>query len=126
MSKMLTRADIIAANDRKTEIVNVPEWDGEVCIKALSLGQIDDMRDRSEIPEFKGKFGYMMMAESMVDANGVPLFALTEIEELRNKSVAALHRCLEVCNRLNAQTPDAVAEAGNVSETTPASDLPTA
>lgn len=124
MKKMLTKADIIAADDLKIEVVPVPEWGGNVGIKALSLGQVDALRERAKTDEFKDQFGYLMLAESLVDETGELLFSFNEIDLLKAKSVPAMKRCFDVANRLNEQTPKALVEAGNDSGPTPASDSP--
>ncbi len=42
---MLTRDEIFQADDIKTEIVNVPEWGGDVKVKGLSGKERDSFED---------------------------------------------------------------------------------
>lgn len=113
MGKLLTKADIIAADDLKTEVVPVPEWGGDVQIKMLSLGQVEEIRGQCETEQFKGKFHYLMLVTSMVDEAGQPLFQLNELDALAKKSGAALTRCLDVCNSINAQHKADATALGN-------------
>ena len=42
---MLSRQDIIDCNDIETEVVKVPEWNGEVTVQGLTLAEKDVWTD---------------------------------------------------------------------------------
>lgn len=100
---MLTRDQILAADDLKFEVVEVPEWGGSVRVAAMSGAQ----RDRFEMSiVVNGKpdatnARAKLVAASVVDESGVPVFTLEDIEALGRKSSAALNRIVDVARRLS-------------------------
>lgn len=100
----LTKDQIKAAQDTKTEEVEVPEWGGTVIIKTMtgksrdalemSMVKANGQQDRSNI---RARF----VVASAVDDKGKPLFEDADIEWLGQKSAAALDRCFAVSQRLN-------------------------
>tara|TARA_A100000171_G_C2140369_1_gene154927 strand:- start:1042 stop:1392 length:351 start_codon:yes stop_codon:yes gene_type:complete len=102
---LLTKEQILDADDRKTDIVEVPEWGGEVCIATMS----GFARDRFEA-SIVGKSGGMNMqniraklvAATVVDEEGALLFSEAEVNKLGQKSCAALDRVFSASQKLNA------------------------
>jgi hypothetical protein len=111
---LLSREAILTANDLKTTDVEVPEWGGKVRVSALT-GTARDAFGRSLIgPDGKSSgAGYNMklVAVSVVDENGTPLFTLSDVEELGKRSGAALQRVADAADKLNLLTADAVETA---------------
>lgn len=103
---LLTRDQILQLEDRNSEIVQVPEWGGEVKVVALSGAQ----RDAYEMQMLKASDGgktldnlrARLVAASVVDEKGKPLFNANDIVALGNKSAAALDRIFTVAQRLSA------------------------
>ncbi|WP_025917672.1 hypothetical protein [Herminiimonas sp. CN] len=119
---LLTKAQIIAADDLKTQDIEVPEWGGTVRVKAATPAIIKAVRAsaKNKKGEDDDSFGYRLMAKSIVDENGNPVFALADIADLEAKSLAAVKRVMDAINELNAFSDQA--EAGNVSGATQSDD----
>ena len=102
---ILSKEQILEANDSKTEIVSVPEWGGDVIISTMS----GFARDRFEA-SCLGKSGgtnmvnirAKLVAATVVDEAGQLMFNEKDIAKLGNKSCAALERVFEAAQKLNA------------------------
>jgi hypothetical protein len=113
---MLTRDQILQANDIQTEEVSVPEWGGAVRVRALD-GEERDALEASMI-QGKGRNAQVnlknlrakLVARSIVDEKGKRIFSDEDIPALARKSAAALTRVYEVAQRLSGITPDDVDE----------------
>lgn len=106
--RRLTREDILGADDLPTEDIYVPEWGGMLTVRALSGTARDvlearytDGRGQLDI-EAKGGFRAGMVAQSVVDDSGKPIFRDTDVVKLGQKSSIALQRVFEVVARLSA------------------------
>ena len=101
---MLTRDQILNAQDIKTETVDVPEWGGTVIVKAMDGLE----RDRFEMSlsdgaeNIRGK----MALVTVVDEDGKPMFTAGDLDILGKKSGAALGRVYDVASRLAGFTKD--------------------
>lgn len=110
---MLTKEQILAADDIRSEVVSVPEWGGDVRIQSMS----GMARDRYEQALFEGKNSVSaknirakLVASSAVDDSGNLLFSETDIEALGKKSAKALDRLFAVAQRINGVTSGDVEE----------------
>lgn len=114
--RFLTREDILGADDRTTEVVEVPEWGGAVIVKPLS-GTERDQYEASFVTYRRNEKGAMEVAGiqtanvrarlvslSVVDGEGKRLFAEKDILSLGDKSAAALERVFKVAQRISALT----------------------
>jgi len=98
---VLNRDQILSAKDRAQEKVSIPEWGGEVMITALSV------RDRSLVLSEWARLGAVqkdggdpasamleiklrLVALSVTDAEGVPLFTVDDMTALATKSNQAI------------------------------------
>lgn len=106
---LLTRDDIFNADDRKSEVVNVPEWGGEVMVRTLSGKERDQYEAGTIKTNKQGKqeqnfenFRARLIALCVVDEKGVRLFSERDVAALGNKSAAALQRVYDKCQELNA------------------------
>jgi len=115
-STPLTREQILGRNDRRIELLDIPEWDGSVYIRVVGADERDafEMRgvdpktgDRRRIPNFRARYAAMVVC----DEDGNPLFTESDIEALGKKNAAALDRILDKGLELNRMGADAVAEA---------------
>jgi hypothetical protein len=119
----LTKEQIIAAQDRQFMEVDVPEWGGKVRLVSFDADQAmqhsDLMQRRKE-----GKPGpnpiSLMLAASIVDADGSPLFKGKDIEALGKKSPAVLMRLVEAVSKLNNLGKDETPEGEKTEEEGPA------
>ncbi len=105
---ILSAADILGANDLKTELVACPEWGGDVCLKSMTGLE----RDRFELGMTKkGKNGKRendtdnlrakLVAACAVDEKGKQLFTEAQALELGAKNAKALDRCFDAASALN-------------------------
>ncbi len=105
--KLLTAKQILEADDIKTERLAVPEWGGDVLVKALTGAERDAFEE--EIIQIKGKkttmnrqnFRARFVAASLVDEDGKKLFTPDQIKALGQKSAAALQRVFDLAADLS-------------------------
>lgn len=105
---ILSKSQIIAADDLPRELVNVVQWGGDVYIKALTAKE----RDEYEAGFVVQKGGAVksidlanvrarLVAMTLVDESGVRLFNDMEVFDLGRKSATALNKVYEVAKRLS-------------------------
>ena len=104
---LLTKSAILAANDLKTQDVDVPEWGGAVRVRAFSGRERDafeaslvrgDGKDRKvDLTNMRAR----LVALSVVDEAGQRVFTDEEVDLLGAKSGAALDRVFAVAQGLN-------------------------
>jgi hypothetical protein len=104
---MLTREQILKAKDLKTEVVQVPEWGGEVTIATMSGAARDEWEqslvdNKTAMQNIRAR----LFAATCVDENGNRLFSGADAQELGKKSSAALDRCVKIAQRLNRLTSE--------------------
>jgi hypothetical protein len=106
---LLTREQILAADDRQYEIVDVPEWGGVVKVATMSGHARDayDARiramqaDGADIETLTRSVRASLVSMCLVDASGQPMFTPQDMELLGSKSNVALTRVFLVAARLN-------------------------
>jgi hypothetical protein len=119
---LLTRDEILQVQDLPTEQVHVPEWGGDVLVRALT-GAERDMFEQS-IVEQRGRNTRMnlqnirakLVALTVVDEQGNRIFKDEDVKWLGNKSAAALDRIFEVAQRLSGLRDEDVEELAKNSE----------
>ena len=118
MTKLLTRDDILNADDLPSEVVDVPEWGGQVKVRTMS-GSARDAFEASLIEsqgKKKSKDDLMSNIRArfaslvLVDDDGKRLFTAKDINSLGKKSASALDRVLTVGQRLNGLSSEDVEE----------------
>lgn len=127
---LLTKQQILDAQDIKTETVSVPEWGGEVRVRALSAAERDQFEDK--VVKRDGKRSRVVLTDirarlaaiCMVDEAGKRLFSDAEMAELTKKSAAALQRVFEVAQRLAGITDEDTEELEKNFGSVPADDSP--
>ncbi len=108
--KLLSRQDILNARDIKTEIVKVPEWGGNVMIKAMTAAERDKWESSrytvkgTEITMKLDNIRARLVSLSCIDEANNPLFTVADIEALGAKSAAALDRIYTAINKINGLT----------------------
>lgn len=112
---VLSREDILSADDRTAERVDVPEWDGAVLVRALSGAERDTFEQtvtdasRSGEMDMRG-IRAQLVALAVGDADGNRVFSDDDVEALQAKSAAALDRVFTVAQRLNNMTEEDIDE----------------
>jgi hypothetical protein len=107
---MLSKIDTLQSKDIDTEIVKVPEWDGEVAVTGLTLAEKDQWTKSimsgpgKELGEGKvdmegatAKLCIMCMR----DEDGKQLFSFKDVTALQKRSASALDRIFQVAQRLS-------------------------
>lgn len=130
--KFLTKQEILAKDDLKTEDVFVPEWDAWVRVRAMSAYQRDRFeagtiqRNGKEITQNLDNIRARLCLLCMVDENGEQIFGEEDTFPLGGKSAAALDRIFTVAQRLNGLRDQDVEELAKNSLAGQNGDSPTA
>lgn len=110
---LLNRDQILSADDIPSEVVDVPEWGGQVKVRALSGAERDRIEGsllgkggKPQLNNFRAK----LAAACMVDDTGAPLFAESDVVALGRKSASALDRVAEAAQRVSAMSEEDVEE----------------
>lgn len=111
---MLSREDILGADDLQREVVHCEEWGGDVHVRCLTGAERDrfeaDMLSDPE--EDSRKRFYNLRARlvvlSVCDVKGMPLFMLNDVDALSRKSAKVLDRLFSVAQRLSGMTKEDV------------------
>ena len=101
---MLNRDTILGASDLPKELVQVPEWGGEVYVSTLNGTQRDAFeqsmtgkKNKLNLDNVRARFAVL----TLVDDKGSRLFTDADAKALGEKSAAALDRVFAVAQRLN-------------------------
>lgn len=105
---LLTREQILAAQDIRFDTVAVPEWGGEVRLRSMTGADRDEYEqwliaqrgpdEKTNIRNLRAR----LVSLSIVDEAGSRLFSDSDIDALGARSAAALDRVAEAAARLNA------------------------
>lgn len=122
MTQLLGREAILGASDITTEDVAVPEWGGTVRVKGLTAAQ----RDAFEQSSITGKgrkrdvnlanLRARLVALTVVDDAGEPIFEPSDVRALGEKSAAAMDRVYEASMRISGLSSDDIEELTGNSE----------
>lgn len=126
--KILSKDDILGADDNKVEPVEVPEWGGVVLIRTISGKERDHFesscfvgrgRDRREnFANLRAR----LVRLCAVNEKGEMLFNDDDVKKLGTKSAAALDRVFAKAQKLNGLTNDDVEELTKNSESDQSDD----
>ncbi len=108
---LLTRDQIVNADDLETRDVEVPEWNGTVRVKALT-GRERDEFEQSTVEQKKNgqvkqnltNFRAKLVALTVVDEDGAKVFTQKDVAYLGLKSAAALQRVFNVAAELSGMS----------------------
>jgi len=116
---MLTKSEIQKAAKLKHEDLDVIEWGGKVRISEMTAGAYDTYQ-RSLYKVKGGKVEQDLtdmvtayIQACMIDANGSPMFTLSEIKKLPAKPITRLY---EAAQRINGDNVEGKAEIEKNSE----------
>lgn len=113
---LLSKADILGADDLPTRDVEVPEWGGTVRVRGLT-GQGRDAFEMKMASATKSgssgdvDFRASLVVRCVVDENGERLFTDKEVAQLGRKSGAALDRVFDAVRDLSGITQSAKEDA---------------
>jgi len=112
--KVLSREDILKAEDRRIEVVEVPEWGGSVRVRSMTgaerdqfEGEVLDIR-RGGVELKRANFRARLVVRTVVGDDDKPMFSPGDLEALGAKSAAALDRVIAIAMRLNGLEPGAL------------------
>ena len=124
---LLSKDQILAAQDRRETVVEVPEWGGQ--IRLMEMSGADRAAYLSSIFKYgtneKGEVTVegdptnadaKLLARTIVDEDGNRVFSEEDIIALGQKNGLVLDRLSTEANKLNALTPTAVDDATGKSE----------
>lgn len=116
---LLTREQILNAEDLPDRIVPVPEWGGEVRVRSLTLKEREDY----EVAKFKSAGQHStanLIIACAVDDKGRRLFGPDDAPALEAKGNAAAQRVFFAAYELNGFGLDAIRSAEKNSASAPA------
>lgn len=111
----LTREAIVAVRDIQRELVDVPEWGGEVWVRGLTAAERDAyesgmVKNPGPNQEFVlDNIRAKLAVKVICDENGARLFSDADVALLAEKSGSALSRVWMVARRLSGMTEEAAA-----------------
>jgi hypothetical protein len=111
---MLTRDQILGADDRTRETVSVTEWGGDVIVSVM-IGTERDEFDievsgiaKQDRALFLRNARARLLVRCLVDAQGKRLFTTEDVEGLGLRNSAVLERLALIAQRLNYMTDEAM------------------
>lgn len=112
---LLTRDQILSADDLVTEDVECPEWGGSVRVRTLT-GTARDQWEAALSPDKKGAKPKLeniragLCAASIIDESGQMVFTPADVAKLGMKSAKALDRIFDKARDLSGLSDDDVKE----------------
>ena len=110
MAELLTRAQILEAEDLGSEVVPVPEWGGSVLVRGLT-GRERDLFEASIVRMREGgvsasleNIRARLVSMTVIDEDGCRLFDDRDVRALGEKSGSVLDRLFDVARRLSGMT----------------------
>ena len=109
---MLTKDQILAANDLDLLEIEVPEWGGTVFCRVMSVGERDAYerewigRKETGVENFRTKF----LQRVLCNKDGELLFSAEEVAALAKKSARVMNRLWDKAMKHNALTSGDVEE----------------
>lgn len=114
--KFLTKAEILAKDDLKTEDLFVPEWDAWVKVRTLNASERDwfeastVQRNGKKVTTNLNNIRARLCLLCLVGEDGERLFQQEDEFPLGGKSAAAIDRVFQVAQRLNGLRDEDVDE----------------
>jgi hypothetical protein len=109
---LLTKEAILAAEDRKSVDVPVPEWGGTVRVATIPALEQDRWvavgNKNGEMANDTFRIQYVALC--CVDENGSRLFSTEDVAALGEKSSKAIQRVFEAASTLNGLSEAAISE----------------
>ena len=96
----LTRDVILAAEDMKSERVEVPEWGGHVFVRQMTAGDRDKF-DAFVYEQSGASIRAWLVGMCAVDGEGKRMFSDADLEALAGKNGEPMDRIFQVARKLN-------------------------
>ena len=115
---VLTRQQILSADDLKSKRVKVPEWGGDVFVRELTAAERDEYEssivktDGLDVTVNATNMRAKLVSMSVVDKDGKRLFTAKDVVKLGEKSAAVIDRIVDVSRRLSRIGPAELEELG--------------
>ena len=115
----LSRLDILNAQDFQTKEITVPEWGGNILVRGLSAGEVDDLGFDAldDSGEFDAKLTRHMririVALCTIKKDGEQVFKEKDVRDLARKSHSAIDRVATAVMELTGLTGGAEDEEKN-------------
>lgn len=110
---MLTAEQIRAADDSKIEKIAVPEWGGDVYIRAMRGSDresfVTKYASQAKSPNFQHAHARLIVWAAC-DEHGKPIFTDADVTWLTEKSCAPLSRLVNAISKLNGLRQEDVSE----------------
>lgn len=118
----MTRDEILALSDIKTEPVHIPEWQTTLTVRSLTgterdLWEASNLRRKGD--KYEGHFANLrarLVVLCVVNADGSRMFKDEDVNQIGQKNAAALDRIFEVARRLSGLKPEDVESLAKNSE----------
>lgn len=113
---LLSKEQILNAEDLKHIDVKVPEWGGAVRVRTMNGSERDQFEqailkaNQSGNTQDLENIRALLVALTVVDENGNRLFDKRDVKALGQKSAAALQRVFEAAQKLSAIGDNDIAE----------------
>ena len=110
---LLTKEQILNADDRASIETNVPEWGGSVYVRVMSGTERESFErewtstEEKLLPQYKVK----LLRRCLCDDKGETLFTNEDLAALGEKNALVLDRLFTECMKLNGFAKDSVEEA---------------
>lgn len=125
---ILDKNAILKADDLKKELVNVPEWGGDVYVRGMTGADRDKFE--SSIVQTRGKDQTLNMVNiraklasmTICDEKGNRIFTEADVKDLSNKSAHALQRIFVVAQKLSGIGDEDVKELAEGLQENPLED----
>ena len=115
---LLTREQILSADDIKSQRVKVPEWGGDVIVRTMTGDERDEFEmaavsdDGERLKVARSKIRATIVMLSCVNGKGKRLFTIEDVEALGQRSSAALDRVVAVAQELSKIGDEELEAAG--------------
>lgn len=127
---LLTRDQILDAQDLPTEDVEVPEWGGTVRVKALTAAQRDEFEASTvetrgnKMKQNLANIRARLVSLCIVDEAGDRLFSPQDVKRLGGKSAGAMQRVFNKCSEMNGLSDSDIEELAEGFDETPNGSSP--
>jgi hypothetical protein len=113
---ILTREEILSAEDLELVEIDVPEWGGEVAVAPMTVSQRIDFEEKHYTAEGMPKnihdadLIYDMLSFSLKKKDGTQMFRRDEIQMLNGKNSKLIRKIFNECITINFFEKEVVAE----------------
>lgn len=95
---MLTKNEILSITDKAIKEVEVPEWGGSVCLRGMTIEDVEYFKTLEDDSESLEK----MIIRFVSDEQGTPLFSEKDTPALKKKSIQAFNRIVNEIKTFNS------------------------